>query len=198
MIPERASDLDRLAAEVERQTAEVRDVLGGLSEAQARWRPSPERWSAAGHIEHLTLINTRYQAALETCLARARARGLESDGPYRHGWMGRWFTGEMEPPPRRRVRTFRGMSPDPDSGAGDVIAGFEKAQRDLADVISRSRGVDLGRARFSSPFFKLLRMSLGTGFTATLAHNRRHIWLAREVMEQPGFPGGAAARGDAP
>ena len=52
-----------------------------------------------------------------------------------------------------------------------------------------SRGLDLGAIRFGSPFFKLLRFSLGTGFEVVLAHDRRHVWLIRELMETEGFPG---------
>jgi hypothetical protein len=49
-------------------------------------------------------------------------------------------------------------------------------------------GVDLGKARFSSPFLRVVRLSLGTGLSLLLAHNRRHVWLAREVMDWDGFP----------
>jgi hypothetical protein len=51
-----------------------------------------------------------------------------------------------------------------------------------------ARGIDLGRARFSSPFARVFRLSLGTGFSVLLAHNRRHIWLIREVMAGDLFP----------
>jgi hypothetical protein len=56
--------------------------------------------------------------------------------------------------------------------------------------------VEAGRVRFRSPFLALLRLSLGTGFAALSAHNRRHIWLAREVMAWPGFPGATPDRGE--
>ena len=193
MIPTSVEGLAALAAEVERQTAEVAGVVTGLSDQALGWRPSPKRWSVGGHVAHLCLINRPYLAAVEACLRRAKARGLESDGPYRHPRIATWFADEMEPPPRRRMKTFRRLVPGPAVDRRRVLADFDAVQRTLATLIVEARGTDLGRARFSSPFFKLLRVSLGAGFEITLAHNRRHIWLAREVMADPGFPRAGAS-----
>ncbi len=78
----------------------------------------------------------------------------------------------------------------------DLAAEARRQAREVSELLGgaerggRPRGVDLGRVRFRSPFFALLRFSLGAGFEMLLAHDRRHLWLAREVMASPGFPGG--------
>ena len=53
--------------------------------------------------------------------------------------------------------------------------------------MEEARGVDLGRARMSSPFVKILRFSVGAAFGILLSHNRRHIWLIRELMALEDF-----------
>ena len=186
-IPVRASDLDEVLAEIERQTAEVRDLLGALSLEALQWRPSEAKWSVAGHVAHLVVLNTPYMPAMGASLERARRKGRLSDGPYGHGWFGPWFAASMEPPPKRRWKTAPKMVPDPTVG-GDVVGSFAACQEELARMVEKGRGVDLGKARMSSPFMKLMRFSVGAGYGILLAHNRRHIWLAREVMDRDGFP----------
>lgn len=186
-IPMHASDLDSLIREAERQA----DVVAGWAERHSdrtlRWRPREDRWSVHGHVAHLVIVDREYIPALRACVQDARARGRLGDGPYRHPRIGRWFADAMEPPPRRRMRTMGSMVPDPE--AAHVFEDFGALQTELRDVLAAAKGVDLGRARFSSPFMKLLRLSLGTGFHTVLAHNRRHLWLADEVMATEGFPG---------
>lgn len=185
-IPIRSGDLDALASEARRQTEEVHALLGGLDHAARTWRPAPDRWSVAGHVAHMCLVNGPYVAAMRDCASRARSKGRLADGPYRHPWLASWFARNMEPPPKQRVRTMGSMVPDPD--VADPVADFAATQDALVSLLEDARGVDLGRARFPSPFFRLLRLSLGTGFHTLLAHNRRHVWLAREVMAAEGFP----------
>ncbi len=189
MIPSSASDIPKLIAELERQTEEVRDLFSELSPEALSWRASESTWSVVGHVAHLCILNEPYVPAMHAALVKARRKGCLSDGPYKHGWFGRWFTREMEPPPKRRMKTAPKMVPDPDLGGDDVLARFERVQGDLAQLAEDARGVDLGKARFSSPWMKLMRFSLGTGFSVLIAHNRRHLWLAREVMDGEGFPG---------
>jgi hypothetical protein len=188
-IPRGADDLDELVREIHRQTTEVEEIVGGLSPDKLDWRPSPAKWSVGGHIAHMVLVNGPYLEAIAGSLSRARERGRVGDGPYRHPWFGRWFAGSMEPPPKRRWKTAPKMVPDPLVAADDVLASFRGCQGELARLVEASRGVDLGRARLSSPFMKILRFSVGATFGILLAHNRRHIWLIRELLTQGGVFG---------
>lgn len=190
MIPREAQDLDALLAEIERQEHEVADLFRDVSAEGAVWRPDPTRWSMTGHVAHLGIVNDAYVGAIEEAVDRAReAGGPESTGPYRHPWISRRFARLMEPPPGLRVKTFRSMVPDTDIPPDEAVARFRRLLGRLAGTVERSRGLDLGAIRFSSPFFRLLRFSLGTGFETVLAHDRRHVWLIRELMDRDGFPG---------
>ena len=189
MIPRTAADLDGLLEEAARQRADVAEVLAGLGPTAALWRPDETRWSASGHVAHLGIINEAYLGAISSAVERARAPGgPRSDGPYRHPVVASWFVRSMEPPPKRRVRTFASMVPDPAISADEAVSAFAREQARMADLIEASRGLDLGRVRFGSPYLALLRFSLGTGFEMLLAHNRRHIWLIHELLAHPGLP----------
>jgi len=190
MIPRTSSDLDGLLAEAKGQNVEVAEILGALSDEAALWRSDEARWSAAGHIAHLVIINTAYLGPVESAIEAAVTAGApRSDGPYRHPSVASWFARSMEPPPKRRMKTFRAMVPDPGASRAEASGDFDRTQGRLVAAIERARGLDLGRVRFRSPFLSLLRFSLGSGFEMLLAHNRRHIWLVRELMATADFPG---------
>lgn len=191
MIPERVADLDGLLAEVERQHHEAADLFARLPPDAARWRPDESRWSMTGHLAHLGLVNEKYLGVIDRVVSEARDEGAASppsDGPYRHPWIARWFVRTMEPPVRRRMKTFRPMVPEPDADPETTLVTFQAHQAKLGDLVEASRGLDLGKIRFSSPFLAVMRFSLGTGLEMLLAHNRRHLWLIRELQERPDFP----------
>ena len=66
--------------------------------------------------------------------------------------------------------------------------GFLRWQDVLAERIRAADGLDLRRARRRSPILPLFTWSLGTMFALTLAHERRHIWQARQVRNEKAFP----------
>jgi len=188
MIPNHAADIPDLISEINGQSLDVRGIFSTESPEGLLWRPSPQKWSVVGHMAHLCILNEPYMTTMQACLMKARAKGWRSNGPYKHPWFGRWFTGQMAPPPKKRWTTAKNMVPDPSLHGADVLKRFLTAQGALAQLADDCTGIDLGKARFSSPFAKIIRLSLGTGFSVLVAHNRRHIWLAREVMASQGFP----------
>jgi hypothetical protein len=60
----------------------------------------------------------------------------------------------------------------------------------LADRVRTADGLDLKRQRVISPVSRLLRLPLGAYFAFVIAHDRRHLWQARNVRAAPEFPGG--------
>lgn len=196
MIPRTIGDIDEMVVEVRRQGREVAEIVDAHSAGHLRWRPEPNKWSLLGHVAHLSLVHGAYLGVLEATIHDAKRQGAsEAIGPYRHPWIARWFARSMEPPPRRRLPTLKSMVPDPELQTGDVVNVFEGHQKTLALLIGDARGLDLGRIRFRSPLFRPLLLSLGTGFAVLLAHNRRHVWLMREVIAWDGFPGGPSTGG---
>jgi len=45
------------------------------------------------------------------------------------------------------------------------------------------------QTRQRSPILPIMKWSLGTMFALVLAHERRHIWQARQVRTAKDFPG---------
>ena len=102
--------------------------------------------------------------------------------------LGRLFVWSLEPPPRFRVKAPAAFQPAVDRPRAEIVAAFRAYQVQYVDRLRQASGLDLAHARVSSPAAKWLRMPLGSAFALQIAHERRHLWQARQVMTKAGFP----------
>ncbi len=183
-----AGELAERQRELHQAGLHATDLAGGLTAAGFNWRPGPDRWSIGQCLDHLNRTGYQYRDTLTGIIEDARARRRLGNPPYRHGWMGRLFIWYLEPPPRLRVTAPRSLRPAPELDPGRTLAEFQQLQEELIQLVRRANGLDLGAVRFPSPFFRLLRLSLGQGFASITAHERRHLQQADRVRTHPGFP----------
>jgi hypothetical protein len=163
-------------------------LMSGLTGAQFNWQPEPKRWSMAGCFDHLNLSAAKlFIPKIDAAIAGARAQHLESTGPFVYSAFERWCVRTNDAPPRRRFKTPRAVRPAPTRPLDAVRAEFLRWQDELDTRLRAADGLDLRRAKQQSPI-PLVKWSLGTYFQLMLAHERRHIWQAREVRQHPSFP----------
>lgn len=168
---------------------DARGLVQGLSEAQINWSPAPGRWSIAECLDHTDLTTQSYLRVMEPAILDGRAKG-KLGGGARYGPFERWFIRSLEPPATRRFKAPKKILPSSSSFAKDeVLARFLADHDSLIDLLVQADGLDLGRVRITSPLLSLLKLRLGAAFALLVAHGRRHIWQAHEVMKSPGFPG---------
>ena len=175
---------DSMITEARRQRLEVEALGARASDVAFASAPEGGGWSAGECLEHLTLMNRIYLDAIDEATRRGRAAGRKvvPDGPpKRHGWLGDAFVRSLAPPATLKTRTFRRTVPARRPRA-DVLRDFMATQDRLVSTIDGARDLDFSRVRMSSPFFRLLRLSLGQSFGAMLAHNRRHIAQAEAAL----------------
>ena len=194
--PELQSDeLAESWRELRESGAEARDVAGDLTPEQLRWQPADAGWSVAECLEHLVLTGEVYLTALDEVIERGRAEGKRSGGAYRPTRIGRWVVRSLEPPPGLKLPAPGILRPElePEEarghGRGDPLTAFLDLREAFRERLGAADGLDLGAIRMSSPFLSLLRFDLGSAFRIVAAHERRHLWQARQVREAEGFPG---------
>jgi len=164
-------------------------IAGGLSDAQFNWQPGEGRWSIAQCLNHLNVGDTLVLPAFDGAIAAGRAAGKTSAGPFRYGWFSRLMISQMEPPPKWRMKTPLKKSAGTTHRLADVVPEFARVRDQLAERVHQSDGLDLARIRTISPVNRLMRLPLGAYFEFILAHDRRHLWQARQVRNAPGFGG---------
>lgn len=180
-----------LASFAEAMRAVERDMMNlalPLSDQQINWRPSDGRWSIAECITHLTATGRAYVPAIEQAVERGFARGRVGGRDFIPGRIGRWLIAQMEPPPKRRMSAPGKIVPQRVEAAASVRSAYEEMHRELLRVVRNSEGLDLGGVKMGSPIMPLLRQPLGVWMGVLAAHERRHLWQARQVRHEPRFP----------
>jgi hypothetical protein len=182
-------------ASLEAVLRDVRGMVGKLNEAQLNWRPMDARWSIAECIAHLTASGNAYEGPIARAIDRGFAKRMYGGRDFYPGTIGRWMIAQMEPPPRRRMQAPKRIVPQHVESAPQLLANFEKMQATLIEQVKMTAGLDLSRIKLGSPIVPIVRLPLGTWFAFLIAHERRHVWQARQVLQELRFPAsGAGAR----
>ena len=190
--PPLAPELEAFRAEFEALSAEARALVDPLTDAQFTWSPASDVWSIGQCIEHLNVTARAYLPALDEGIATAIRSGVYGSGPFSYNVLGRMMVRSMEPPPFWRFKAPAIFKPPPTPQElrtrSEIMAGFRGYQVQYMDRLRQANGVDLAKAKVVSPASRLLHISLGSGFALQIAHERRHLWQARQLMTRPGFP----------
>jgi hypothetical protein len=182
-------EIDDLRTQFESLSAQGDALVAALNDVQFTWQPQPAIWSVAQCIEHLNVTARLYLPKLDEAIADAIRRGVYGEGPFTYNWIGRFAVRSMEPPVRMRMRTPKTFQPPPSRTRHEIMAAFRAYQVQFVDRLRQANGLDLARAKVSSPASKWLRVPLGSGFALMTAHERRHLWQAQRVTMAPDFPG---------
>ena len=187
-----APELEEFRGQFEALSADAGALVSPLSDAQFSWSPSPDVWSVAQCIEHLNVTARAYLPALDEGIASAIRAGVYGTGPFTYNILGRLMVRSMEPPPLFRFKApaifAPPATPQAQRARSEIMAGFRGYQVQYIDRLRQANGVDLAKAKVASPSNRLLHISLGSGFALQIAHERRHLWQARQILSRADFP----------
>lgn len=184
LIPE----LEEYCRQIEAIKRDAEDLLQGMSEEPFNWRQEAGRWSIAECFTHLNVTGNLYIHIIEKGIERGRSRRLLGKGPFRYGWFGNAFVRSAEPPVKIYVKAPKAFVPPPDQPMNLVVPEFFHIQERLLDCVRAANGIDLAKVKIQSPAWRWVRLSLGRGLALMPAHERRHLWQARYVKDDPNFP----------
>ena len=183
------TELAGYEVELDRITTAFDGLVAGLADEQTQWRPEAGRWSIGENIDHLTATGRLYLPAFDEAIEVARSRSLYREGPFRYGVLERFFAWSIEPPVRFKLPSPHGMRPGALRSTAIVKEEFFEMQEELRARIRAANGLDLQVVKVRSPLARRAVFSLGAAFRILLAHERRHLWQARDVRVSRGFPG---------
>jgi hypothetical protein len=94
----------------------------------------------------------------------------------------------MEPPVKWRMKTNRMFEPTREQLRREaVLAELIASRGRILERVRQSVGLNIKRAIVVSPVSRLIRVPLGAYLAFLAAHDRRHLWQARQVREASGF-----------
>ena len=185
-------EIDEFRRQFEQLADDADAIAAPLSDTQFAWPPPARKggagWSVGQCIDHLNVTARLYLPQLDEGIANAIRQGRYGEGPFTYWWIARLFVRSLEPPPRFRAKAPAAFEPPPGRTRREIMAAFRAYQVQYVDRLRQANGLDLARARVRSPAASWLIMPLGSGFAAMIAHERRHLWQARRVIEHPQFP----------
>lgn len=183
-----AADLQDYERQFEAIKSEARELWEGMTDAQFNWRSEPGRWSIGECLAHLNVTGQVYLPVIDRRIREARAAGRTSPGPYRYSFFGKLIVRGIEPPAKIKFKAPKIFAPQPEHLLSSVGPAFITLQEQLIKQLRAANGLDLGGVRITSPASKLLKVSLGQIFLLTAAHERRHLYQARQLKADPAFP----------
>jgi len=159
-----------------------------LSPTQLTWQPmGGARWSVLECLDHLTVFNTGYLAALEAAASNAPSGGRA--GEFRTaGLPSEKFLSIAEPPPSLKAKAPGKLAPRPTLNPEKILPEFLASLDRVNALVRNTNGKDLNAVRFTNPFIPLIRFTVGAGMLVLGAHTRRHIYQAEQVLKEPDFP----------
>jgi hypothetical protein len=179
--PELARLLDENSANLRRAEA----LVAGLSPAQFNWRPEPapnkQSWSIGECLSHMNIINRAEPKTIDAAIADARARGINSAGPYRYGFLSTWFVKNMDERPKRKFKAPKYYVPPSESDLVQTLEEYRRNSAAIAVLMEKANGLDLARVKIPLIQPKWAKMPLGARFALITAHDRRHLWQAEQV-----------------
>ena len=193
-LPPRANEsilnpeIERLIYQVKVIQQDSEGVTYALTDEEFNWSPGLGKWSIAQCFDHLNAVNRQFLAKLKEAVASGRQKGLLAEGPYSYGALSRWFFRINLPPPRQKFKAPKRFVPAARKAAHEVMPEFAEHHVELIEVLRQASGLDLARVRCPLPGFPLLKLNLGMAFWTVTAHDRRHIYQAREICIAQGFP----------
>ena len=156
---------------------------------ETRWveRADPARWSVAECVAHLNLTGRAYLPLLREALEEASSRDEPPPARYRRDPMGWMLSLAMGPVPRigsfrlGAVRTTPELVPERGLPKAQLIAGFDRLQREQTGFVREADGRPINRVWVTSPFDQRLRYNLYSTFVILPKHQLRHVVQAERV-----------------
>ena len=167
---------------------EAQNLLTDLTDVQFNWRPDTDRWSISQCIDHLVVTGRNSLSHIDRAINEARAKGLFSQGPFRYGLIESWFVRQMEPRARMRFKAPKVYLPSANRPYAETVLRFYDLQEEFLQRIEQANGIDLSRAKVNNAVSRWFRLSLGQELAFNTAHERRHLWQAKQVKQERDYP----------
>jgi len=163
---------------LDEQRAVLRAAFEAVPAAQRDCVPATGRWSVAGNIEHLSIVETRVSGRISVLIAEARAAGLGVE-----------LSSEPVLPTldagRVLNRSTALSAPEPllptGLSADAAWVALEDAGQKVRDVLHANDGLAIGTLSLPHPIFGPLSAYHWIAFVG--AHEARHAAQIREIVQ---------------
>ena len=170
--------------QIEHNTSEFLHHFKHLSAEELNWKPHPQVWSIAQHMDHIIVVNTSYFPVLSSI----------GKGNYYPPWttkiyglpqfFGKMILAAVQPKQRKKQITFTVWEPNKCQLTLELFNRFEAHQKKLIEYVKFANGQAIQNTIIASPAQKYIVYPLDLAFEIILAHQQRHLIHAIEIKNQ--------------
>jgi hypothetical protein len=176
-------DIRKWTHDIDEVTAGFRNAFGSLDSAHLNFKRNATTWSIAQNIDHLMAINKTYF----TIISEVRERKLKLPWVSKINFLvdliGKAILNSVQPDNRRKMKTFPVWEPAQSNISGDIVERFARQQEELKKLIGGSKDLLKLKTVISSPANKNIVYKLETAFDIIVAHEKRHLIQATEILK---------------
>ena len=168
--------------ELESISNEFLEQFGQLSTAQLNWKAQPDQWSVAQNIEHIIKINESYYPLIEDLKAGKREKPLLARIPFFVKLFGNLIYKSVQPDNPKKLKTLGIWKPSKSEISADIVQKIITHNNEFASIINSCQSLLDEGVIVSSPANKNIVYKLEKAFDILVAHERRHLEQARQVL----------------
>jgi uncharacterized damage-inducible protein DinB len=159
---------------------ELRAAVEGIPDGQRELQPAPDRWSVAGVIEHLALLETRLIGLFKKRIAEGRAAGVGPDNETSSVLASTDFAILLDR--TRRLTAPETIQPKTNTDAVSAWRALEQAREGLRSTILEADGLALTEIFETHRVFGPMDLYKWIAFVG--GHEARHAAQIREIGAQ--------------
>jgi hypothetical protein len=171
----------RLIEQLQRVTREAESLAAGRDGADLAARLTPNSWSVAECLDHLTQTTRAFLPSLTDAVAAAPRLG--TGRALRTGIFAALFIRNLEPPYRIRMKVLPQLMPK-NHEFDPAWRDFAKSQMQLSETIFSATGLAIDKVKIKSPVYARFSYNVYGAFRMLVAHESRHLWQIRQILAE--------------
>ena len=176
-------ELQKLEDEFRDMKKDAGDFLNKVNDNKFNKRPPGNGWSIAECIDHLIVTGIDYCDIFEAGLKKLEEKNIRYTGEMKHGFFGRKFIANVEPPVKRKFKSPQKWRPDSRINKAKAAEAYMQLQDRWIELVNKSAAWDITKVKLPSPAVSWIKFSAFDILSVNSAHQRRHLWQAKNVKK---------------
>lgn len=170
--------VEEIYASLEAARNKVVETVSSLSDEQANFRPSTEKWSAAEIVEHLAKTEANLVRVVGKLLGKAEAENALSDGTLNPPVS---FAAMAEKARNERFQAPAFIAPEGSANIAESLKQLSQSRVALVEMRPRIEAVDCSNVEYPHPFFGKMNLYQWLGFIGV--HELRHLAQIKNLLD---------------
>lgn len=179
------SEFQSYISELDKISLDAKSAFSNLTPETLHQKPDSKNWSIAENLEHIIVLNSSYFPIFKKLQNGNFSGAFVSKISFFPKVIGDMIFNSVSDGGKRKVKTFPLWEPQISSAQkDDILEKFIEHQKELSEWVNDLHPFLEQRTIIHSPANKLIVYSLNRAFEIIIAHEKRHLDQAKNVLNQ--------------